>query len=214
MSLIQLQVQIVYPGWQSIPLDTMELMKIVHYMHNQTSNETGFYKQSAKGMLLGRHLSFFHYWLFSFITIQRNRCLRTHTSLIKVLVKGKGIWTCKKSTIYWKLGVAESEIGDINYALNTHFRNSRWAAQLKLDTHGTFSRNTVIFYAAQDTLHADSNISEITGGQSRTSNMWAAQVWTLILTQIHFLKTMARVGCIYIYYDKFRCIWVLENIQS
>lgn len=48
-------------------------------MHNQTSNETFFYKQLAEGMHLGRHLSYFHYWLYSFVTIQRIRCLRTHT---------------------------------------------------------------------------------------------------------------------------------------
>lgn len=28
-------------------------------MHNQTSNETFFYKQLAEGMHLGRHLSYF-----------------------------------------------------------------------------------------------------------------------------------------------------------
>lgn len=38
-------------------------------MHNQTSKETDFYKQSAKGMLIVRRLSYFHYWLFSLITI-------------------------------------------------------------------------------------------------------------------------------------------------
>lgn len=41
-------------------------------MHNQTSNETFFNKQSAEGMHLGRHLSYFHYCLYSFCNYSKN----------------------------------------------------------------------------------------------------------------------------------------------